>query len=618
MEIYSLSLPVGTILKGKSYSYRIQKILGQGSFGITYLASVKMEGALGSINANVQVAIKEFFMQEINGRDGSSVTSGSKQGIYSYYKKKFIREAQNLSKLNHQNIINVLESFEANNTIYFAMEYIDGGSLDQLIYKKGRLSANECVKFSREIAEALKFMHANGMLHLDLKPANIMLRNGSAVLIDFGLSKQYNEKGEPESSTTVGSGTPGYAPLEQADYHDGKGFPVTMDIYALGGTMFKMLTGHRPPEASVILNEGFPEEDLSKLNIPSWLSDLVMKCMSPTRKARYQSVEPVLQVLKNSKVQASYKIYNNTVFDDGKKYNNDKNDNTFLEDNNISNVHRVTKKTPISKEASATPLQTDFNMWRDRNKVTNFVIIFALLATTATIPIFSFESYHFIERQFEWDKIWVVCVFGIFCIDGELRILKNKKYWYSPLIGFIIACALCNNSPFFINVLILSAIFLLVLLFLLIKKNGVSGFKLLRDYHYGSEESKLSTIWNIRHWTTNIATCIISVLTLLYFMANISRVYYSFDYFINPYYPFGPIFLVFLYSLYLIFRNIKISLLFIPICLIILAILEIGNFNHIECSIMYIIITILYIVQFMVLLIRKNGYSALSLMEKFY
>ncbi|MCD8291251.1 MAG: hypothetical protein LUC91_07100, partial [Prevotella sp.] len=101
-------------------------------------------------------------------------------------------------------------------------------------------------------------------------------------------------------STTVGKGTPGYAPLEQADYRDGKGFPVTMDIYALGGTMFKMLTGHRAPEASYILNDGFPEEELSETNAPSWLSTLVEKCMSPMRKSRYQTVDEVLQALQQT------------------------------------------------------------------------------------------------------------------------------------------------------------------------------------------------------------------------------------------------------------------------------------------------------------------------------
>ncbi|MCD8304571.1 MAG: protein kinase [Prevotellaceae bacterium] len=288
-------LPAGTVLRGKAYQYKIVKTLGQGSFGITYLASVKIEGALGAIDASV--AVKEFFMKDINGRTGISVTSGSQHGLCEDYKRKFVREARNLSRLRHPNIVRVVEAFEANGTVYYAMEYINGGSLDDYILRHGRLSEQETVRLAREICSALQFMHKNGMLHLDLKPLNIMLRDGHAVLIDFGLSKQYDENGDPESSTKVGGGTPGYAPLEQASYRDGKGFPVTMDIYALGATIYKMLTGRRPPVAADILNDGFPSGELRKAGVSPWLVSLIKQCMSTTRKDRPQSADEVLEEL---------------------------------------------------------------------------------------------------------------------------------------------------------------------------------------------------------------------------------------------------------------------------------------------------------------------------------
>lgn len=284
-------LSIGTVLRGNSYQYVIERTLGQGSFGITYLASVKMAGALGAIDANIKVAIKEFFMRDINGRSDATVTSGNKGGIYDDYKRKFTREAVNLSKLQHPNIIKVIESFEANNTVYYVMEYIDGGSLDDYITKNNGLKEDEAIKIVKQIGSALSFMHKNKMLHLDLKPSNIMRKeSGDIVLIDFGLSKQYDEKGEPESSTKVGAGTPGYAPLEQANYREGKGFPVTMDVYALGATMFKMLTGVRPPEASDILNEGFPLYELQEHNVSNSLSACIAKAMAPIKKDRCQSV----------------------------------------------------------------------------------------------------------------------------------------------------------------------------------------------------------------------------------------------------------------------------------------------------------------------------------------
>ncbi len=298
--MFSITLPQGYVLKSKLYNYRIEKVLGQGTFGITYLARIELQGGLGNLESSIHVTIKEFFMKEISGRDGTSVTSSasSKGGLFYEYKEKFAREAKNLSKLKHPNIVNVMEFFEANNTCYYVMEYLSGGDLDSLIEYHGKLSEADVLKYTRQIAEALSFMHKNKMLHLDLKPKNVMLNaNGDAVLIDFGLSKQYDKSGEPESSTTVGRGTPGYAPLEQANYQDGHGFPVTMDVYALGATMYKMLTGKRAPEASVILNEGFPLDSFNCANCSKSTLDCIIKAMEPLKRNRYNSIDTFLQAL---------------------------------------------------------------------------------------------------------------------------------------------------------------------------------------------------------------------------------------------------------------------------------------------------------------------------------
>ena len=295
---WKYALGKGTILRGDSYVYEIKAVLGHGTFGITYLATVRLKGALGELSGGMQVAIKEFFMRNINGRQGTTVLTGSEGGLYEEYKRKFRREAVNLSKLSHPSIVKVLESFEANNTVYYVMEYVDGGSLDKYIAEKGGLDEKEALARARQIGGALAFMHARGMLHLDLKPGNVMRSaDGRMILIDFGLAKQYDENGEPESSTDVGGGTPGYAPVEQANYHEGKDFPVTMDVYALGATLYKMLTGERPPEASEVLNEGLDTEKLRTRGVTEHVIACVEKAMAPTRKQRYQSVGEFLEAL---------------------------------------------------------------------------------------------------------------------------------------------------------------------------------------------------------------------------------------------------------------------------------------------------------------------------------
>ena len=295
MEQTVNGLAAGTVLRGQNFSYRIERVLGQGSFGITYLASIQIAGQLGKLDLKAYVAIKEFFMRDVNGREGTTVTSGSRQGLYADYKRKFVREARNLSQLEHPNIIKVLEAFEANNTVYYAMEYIDGGSLDNLIVSRGRLPESMAITLATQIGAALQKMHSEKMLHLDLKPGNVMMKQGEAVLIDFGLSKQFDTNGQPESSTIIGGGTPGYAPLEQNNYKPGEGFPATMDVYALGATLFKMVTGQRPPIASDILNDGFPSDDLN--NVSHELSAVIEKAMSPMRKRRYQTVAEMLAAL---------------------------------------------------------------------------------------------------------------------------------------------------------------------------------------------------------------------------------------------------------------------------------------------------------------------------------
>ena len=303
MSINHQALPAGTVLRGSVYTYTIEKVLGQGSFGITYLASTSIKGPLGEVT--VPVAVKEFFASELDSRraDGS-VVSRTEQGVAHKYAKAFQRESQNLSKMKHPGIVKVLEAFQTNGTYYYSMEYLSGGSLDDKVKGNGIPEA-EALPMIKKIGEALAFMHGRKMMHLDLKPKNIMLKaDGTPVIIDFGLSKQYDNSGEPESSTTIGLGTPGYAPIEQATQTTSGEFQPTLDIYALGATLFKMLTGATPPAATLVLNKKATlAHDLQSKNVSSGTVDSIRKAMAPLMDDRPQRVEDFLSMLVGKNVE---------------------------------------------------------------------------------------------------------------------------------------------------------------------------------------------------------------------------------------------------------------------------------------------------------------------------
>lgn len=287
----STQLQPGTVIHGTHNYYRIERVLGQGSFGITYVANVRLKGRLGAIESAAMVAIKEFFLRDVSSRNGLRVFSVSDSTLCSDYRRDFLREAQNLSRLDNDHIVKVLETIEENDTVYYVMEYLSGGNLDQHILSHGRLSCREALDIAIQIGEALKCMHAQHMLHLDLKPLNVMRgEDGHIVLIDFGLSKCFGADGQPESSTRIGQGTTGYAPIEQHSFKKADGFMPTLDIYALGATLFKMLTGCVPPEASVVLNEGLPVDELSSAGVPPAVIALVERAMQPLRRMRHQTV----------------------------------------------------------------------------------------------------------------------------------------------------------------------------------------------------------------------------------------------------------------------------------------------------------------------------------------
>ena len=286
-----MHLSNGTLLQGGKY--KIEKVLGQGGFGITYLASQVLLGR--------KVCIKEFFYKEYCERDAttSNVTLGTKSSreLVDKFMKKFIKEASTISRLDHRNIIRIHDIFTENNTAYYVMEYHSGGSLGDLVKSRGMLPEADAVRYITQIAEAVGYIHERNINHLDIKPANILLNNeGASVLIDFGLSKQYDEKGSQTSSTPVGI-SHGYAPMEQYNPGGVSTFTPQSDIYSLGATLYKLVTGDTPPKASEILNDGLPA-------LPAHLSAGVRKAieqaMQPRKKDRPTSVKEFVALLSST------------------------------------------------------------------------------------------------------------------------------------------------------------------------------------------------------------------------------------------------------------------------------------------------------------------------------
>ena len=289
----------GTTLQGGKY--RIISVLGRGGFGITYLAENTM--------LDGKVAIKEFFFKEYCNRDEETshvtVPTDGNREIVERFKMKFIKEARTIFKLNHPNIVRIFDIFEENGTAYYVMDYIEGESLNEMVKHRGAIAEATATRYILKAAEALEYIHKQNMNHLDIKPANIMI-NGKdeSVLIDFGLSKQYDAGGQQTSTTPVGI-SEGYAPMEQYKKGGVGEFSPQTDIYALGATFFKLLTGKTPPSASDVNEDGLPVEELKAKGVSRKAIDTICGAMKSRKKDRMQNVRDFIEGLQGEVVSES-------------------------------------------------------------------------------------------------------------------------------------------------------------------------------------------------------------------------------------------------------------------------------------------------------------------------
>ena len=295
------TLPVGTMLyHGR---YRVERFLAAGGFGNTYLAR--------DVQFDELVAIKEFFLASMCGRgDGSNdvvISLVTKQKEFEAHREKMRKEAKRLRALQHPNIVKVRDLFDENGTTYYVMDFITGQSLRSKLKQQRRPFAEAEVmqKLLPQLLDALETVHAEGIWHLDLNPANMMVDDqGKVVLIDFGASKQlHSVEGQSLSTSSVVAYTQGYAPAEQLNGKLEKFGPWT-DLYALGGTLYNLLTNQNPPDYSEIIdNANLFEEHMPSVSAPT--IQLIKWLMSQGINHRPKSVAEVRNFLKSSASEGS-------------------------------------------------------------------------------------------------------------------------------------------------------------------------------------------------------------------------------------------------------------------------------------------------------------------------
>jgi formylglycine-generating enzyme required for sulfatase activity/predicted Ser/Thr protein kinase len=277
-------LPPGHLLHQR---YSIQKCLGQGGFGITYLAyDQKLEQ---------EVCIKELFVSGNSTRGTNLTVHSQTTGEFSFpdFVQRFIQEARQLARFQHPNIVRVLDIFQENSTAYTVMEFIQGETLKQKIQREGAMHPQVALKLIAQLLDAVEEVHAKGMLHRDIKPDNILLSpEGRVVLIDFGSARDFTEG---KTTTQTAMLTPGYSPIEQYSNRAQRG-PYT-DIYALGATIYYLITGEKPLAATDRNLEELKPPHLLNPNVSSQVSSAVLLAMDMRPENRFQQIKDMREAL---------------------------------------------------------------------------------------------------------------------------------------------------------------------------------------------------------------------------------------------------------------------------------------------------------------------------------
>ncbi len=273
-------LPPGTVLAQR---YLVGRVLGEGGFGITYIGC--------DLRLEMKVAIKEYFPADQVSRFSSNslailVRTGSGARDYDNGLNRFLREARVIARMEKQpQIVLVRDFFEANNTAYIVMEYVEGTNFLELVEQRGgRIPARELLPLIEPLFSALTALHEAGLIHRDISPDNLMLEQGSVRLLDFGCARE-----STRNETMTIALKRGYAPIEQ---YQQKGQGPWTDVYALSATIYYCLTGRVPPQAldRILEDELIPPRDLG-VDLTPGQQKALLRGMAIQPRRRYQSVE---------------------------------------------------------------------------------------------------------------------------------------------------------------------------------------------------------------------------------------------------------------------------------------------------------------------------------------
>jgi len=266
--------------------YEIKRVLGQGGFGITYLAHDE--------NLARDVAIKEYFPREFAHREAGCTVVPSQdeqeRADFDWGMRHFVEEARSLTRFRHKNIVGAIGFIRANGTAYLVMEYCDGESLEALAKRNGPLPAHVLMPIVNQLLNALEEVHRGRLLHLDVKPSNIFVKqDGTVVLLDFGSVRQAISS----HTKSVMVGSPGYAAPEQGSNDvDARARGPWTDIYGLGATLYRLMSGSRPLEAMARLQDDrlVALSSLTELGYSSGLVDMVNASLKLKPLDRPQSI----------------------------------------------------------------------------------------------------------------------------------------------------------------------------------------------------------------------------------------------------------------------------------------------------------------------------------------